>query len=254
MSCTNLLPKVNAFRRERSLGFTLIEMLVVIAIIALLASILVPAVNRALSGAKQVKGLSNLRQIGIAIQSFAIDFDDRFPPAVSKTTNYAIFLSPYLGGDGSTYQEGGTASPIFKDPLATSQKGNYHFSCNPSFMPDIQSWGNDDPQPSDRARLIPRSSAMRPSEQVLLADGAQVLNGDSMATFYAASGVWKPYPHSGSDQPVERGPDEDNTSAARGQLRWRSSGGKGIKCLFVDSHVAVVKEGNLLQRQLQSGD
>jgi prepilin-type N-terminal cleavage/methylation domain-containing protein len=47
-------------------GFTLIEMLVVIAIIALLASILVPAVNRALMRARQTACMANLRNFGIA--------------------------------------------------------------------------------------------------------------------------------------------------------------------------------------------
>ncbi|WFB36474.1 type II secretion system protein [Kiritimatiellota bacterium B12222] len=243
--------KGRKMRASSMAAFTLIEMLVVIAIIALLSSLLVPAVNRALMGAKQVKGLSNLRQVGIAVQLFSMDFEGRFPPSVSKTTNYAVILSPYLGGEGSTYQDGGEASQVFKDPAASSQKGNYHFSCNPAFMPDIQQWDSTDPQPSDTARLIWRDLATRASEQVLMADGAQVLNGDSMATFYAASGVWKRYPHGDSDMPVSRGPDEDDTAAARGQLRWRAANGKGIKCLFADGHVGIKMEGELLQRNLQ---
>lgn len=47
-------------------GFTLIEMLVVLAIIVLLASLILPAVNKALQRGKQTKCMSQLRNIGVA--------------------------------------------------------------------------------------------------------------------------------------------------------------------------------------------
>jgi|GEM_PF-1318508 len=56
-------------------GFTLIEMLVVIAIIGLLSSILVPAVTGALTRAKSTACKSNLRQIYIAEAAYAVDHD-----------------------------------------------------------------------------------------------------------------------------------------------------------------------------------
>ena len=63
-------------------GFTLIELLVVIAILAILASILVPAVSSALEKARRTSCISNMRQIGILIRSYTIDNKDYGPATV----------------------------------------------------------------------------------------------------------------------------------------------------------------------------
>ena len=60
-------------------AFTLIEVLVVIAIIVGLAAILIPSLNSALESAKATKDLSNLRQIGALMQSYLNDKDQILP-------------------------------------------------------------------------------------------------------------------------------------------------------------------------------
>jgi prepilin-type N-terminal cleavage/methylation domain-containing protein/prepilin-type processing-associated H-X9-DG protein len=60
-------------------GFTLIELLVVIAIIAILAAILFPVFARARDKARQASCLSNLKQIGMALNQYAQDYDESHP-------------------------------------------------------------------------------------------------------------------------------------------------------------------------------
>jgi prepilin-type N-terminal cleavage/methylation domain-containing protein/prepilin-type processing-associated H-X9-DG protein len=64
----------------RRSAFTLIELLVVIAIIAILAAILFPVFAQAKSAAQQTAGLSNARQLGMAYQLYAPDFDETTSP------------------------------------------------------------------------------------------------------------------------------------------------------------------------------
>jgi prepilin-type N-terminal cleavage/methylation domain-containing protein/prepilin-type processing-associated H-X9-DG protein len=91
-------------RRTHAAGFTLVELLVVIAIIGILIALLLPAVQAAREAARRSQCQNNLKQYGLALQSYH-DVHQRFPigVVVNRYWNFHSALLPYLEGQ-AVYQ------------------------------------------------------------------------------------------------------------------------------------------------------
>jgi prepilin-type N-terminal cleavage/methylation domain-containing protein/prepilin-type processing-associated H-X9-DG protein len=92
-------------------GFTLVELLVVIGIIALLISILLPSLNKARETANKAKCASNLHQIGLAILLYQNDNNQFYPRTVQDTTGIPKATWGYAAGAPTT-----SADPFLSNP------------------------------------------------------------------------------------------------------------------------------------------
>jgi len=233
-------------------GFTLIELLVVIAIIAILAALLLPALNGAKARARQISCVNNLHQTGIAATMYGDEFNFYPPGLVPNQTQWDLCLSPYAGGPGQTAitnitNAAASRGKVFSCPAAMKPNRDniLNYSANPNVCKDIRF-----------SPPVRPASLTRPEEIILAADGIQYkADGSSQAMFWGmqnALGVAVSMDDglaTGKGVFLPTGPDTDailaDTDPAGANLRYRHSG--RVAALFAGGHVESIAKGKLTE-------
>jgi prepilin-type N-terminal cleavage/methylation domain-containing protein/prepilin-type processing-associated H-X9-DG protein len=133
-------------------GFTLVELLVVIGIIALLIGILLPTLNRARAAANSIVCQSNLRQVGLGLTIYANDYDLSLPTADTLNDagngtwhpfwfdHVAAAVGVKEDGDAFSDHDPDNYGEAFICPSAVIDGGWIHYSVHPRLMPSQAPW------------------------------------------------------------------------------------------------------------------
>ena len=160
--------------RNRSLAFTLIELLGVVAIILVLVALLFPVTGRIKDNANGARCASNLRQIGVAALAWSADNDGNIVPCDQGSDGSALWpslLAPYLNVEyafnSANKQPAILRCPSSVKDFTTSEKGVYFVSYRANIAGPSQGANSYHPKFTTL-----KLASVNPAGFVLLADGA----------------------------------------------------------------------------------
>jgi len=111
-----LYEKTHRMKICRSSGFSLVEMLITMAVIAVLAAVVVAVLPQAKMAARRSASANNLRQLGLALNAFAQNNHGRLPGRVATPSGdkWPRLLLPYLGDEVKVYAEPGDVNSFLR--------------------------------------------------------------------------------------------------------------------------------------------
>jgi len=234
----------------RRSAFTLIELLMVIAIIAILAAILFPVFAQARENARKATCVSNCKQIGLATMMYLQDYDETYPIGYYyhegsdgwKEVIWYFVITPYMGEGKFEHWEdfiarGDAAPPVRSNPSATFRKAiAYSMNQRVGGVGEVGTW---------YTTPAPQSMMTHLAETVLYGDGTQNPNwtGNAGALYDWTPGLVNGNPAT-TDAEWDTIDNDSGEPMSRFEVRYRHTG-KSAVIVWADGHVKAMRRGSI---------
>ncbi len=224
--------------------FTLIELMVVIAIIAILASMLLPSLSRGRDLAKSIACVGNLKQLGLCGMSYMDAYNDYLPTGQShndpKTYKTYVYDFLKLQGDPRSYTAVVAASP-WKKTIFNCPSNNYPDYGATNYSYGLNDFIHDPTFNYDWSDFSQRklSSCPFPSKTMFFADnGASVTSASFTTAAIPTKGFLASLLNANARKLAGVSAAVESSTVVSPYLQMRHSGGAMLNILWLDGHAA----------------